>query len=259
MPSSLLDAARQHAGSVGLNLFGLVDARRFDASTPKEDRAASIAPHCGTLLVVGTGGRSCSQQFALRGSACSPAVDAEALHRFVLDGVRRIGELLRAHSIPCATIATDGGRLNFLRLGEAAGFGIVSPVSGLLLHPEYGPWVCVRAALLLDGTPFGPVADAAIGERFQPCCGCARPCVSACPAHVHDGEGNQDLQRCASHRREGNCEDHCISRAACPVGSEHRDGDGECAHRHTYSLGAMQRRFGLGIWRIVPAPWRRRL
>src|SRR5688572_705902 len=112
MPASLLAAVRQHAGSVGLNLLGLVDAKRFDASAPKEARATTVAPRCGTVLVIGTGGRSCAQQFDLQRQFDLPTgagvptggsvpADERAIDRFVLDGVHRIEHLLRARSIPC--------------------------------------------------------------------------------------------------------------------------------------------------------------
>jgi hypothetical protein len=139
MPTALLASARQHADRVGLNLFGLVDAARYDASAPKEVRTKAVSPLCGTVLVVGTGGRSCWQAYATHTNGNTKAGEAAAvaLHHFVLDGVQRIEDLLRANALACCTVLCEGGgRVSFGRLGEAAGFGTVSPVSGLLLHPE---------------------------------------------------------------------------------------------------------------------------
>lgn len=255
MRSSLLTDVRARAVDAGLNLFGVVDAERFDASATKERRVRAIAPACGTVLVLGSGGRSLWQHFTRRngGRAALP----NGLDGYVFDVVRGIAAALESASIPCSVeISACGSRLPFTQLGEAAGFGTVSPVTGFLLHPEFGPWLRIRAALLLHGRPFGAIGDASISHHFQPCCGCDRPCVASCPAGVHDGYGGTELARCARHRDEGNCNDGCSSRSACPVGSEHRDADGEAAHRHSYALPALRRWFGVGFWRLVPPGWR---
>jgi hypothetical protein len=247
MRSPLLDRVRTDAACAGLNLVGFVDRARFDASEPRERRIANVAPQCGTVVVLGSGGHSAGPQlFAwqqLAGCAASLGVA----------GAERLAAMLRAEGISCGVLRFDGPvRVHGVRLAEAAGFGTVSPVSGLLLHPEYGPWLRVRAALLCDGAPFGAIGDASISDSFQPCCGCERPCLSACPASVHDGRGYHDLLACASHRRVGGCSEGCASRAACPVGSEHRDRGGSPLHRHTHELATMERWFGLGPWRFVP-------
>ncbi len=258
MQSSLLAEVRRRAGVAGLNLVGLVDASRFDAAQARERRVASIAPGCRTVLVVGSGGRALWRRFTDAAGAAATK-DAANVDCYAQAVVRDLVSMFRGASIPCRAITgTCSVPLPFTQLGEAAGLGIVSPVTGLLLHPEFGPWVRIRLVLLVDGQPFGPIADASISDRFQPCCGCSQPCVAACPVGVHDGHGGQDLGRCATHRHDGNCASHCSSRAACPVGSQHRDGDGEHAHRHTHSLPTMRRWFGLGVWRWMPPGWRGR-
>lgn len=255
MRSSSLAKVQHEAAGKGFNLLGLVDAARYDACQPKEQRVRHLAPSCGTVLVLATGGRTFWQRYLEVTGGRDTDLDGRC---FSNEGVRAIADTLAAESIPHRAVPRNSVRLSFARLAEAAGFGTISPVSGLFLHPQFGPWVGVRAAFLIDGTPFGPIPDASITERFHPCCTCHRPCIAACPANVHDGEGHQDLARCASHRHEGNCASACKSRLACPVGSEHRDAPGENAHCHEHSLRELQRRFGLGVWRLVPWFFRRR-
>lgn len=251
MRSSLLDQTRAQAAGAGLNLFGLVDRARFDAGEPRERRLGASTSRCGTVLVLGTGGRWLAQQRD-RWQRETGQANEVPVATTVLAGVHHTVALLRAHEVACSVLTFDGRcRVRPERLGEAAGFGIVSPVSGLLLHPEFGPWLRVRAAILCEGMPFGPVAEASIADRFHPCCGCPQPCVSACPATVHDGFGHHDLTRCCGHRQAGGCASACESRAACPLGSEHRDEEA-AGHRHTHELAAMQRWFGFGVWRFVP-------
>ena len=257
MSSSLLVEARLQAASTGLNLFGVVDAQRFDAWQPLEQRTTTIRPDCGTVIVLGSGGRVTAPS-ASEPNAClvhgMPRQDVGPFERAAAQG---LSVMLHCRSVRNRLVEPMAGqRLNFVRLAEAAGFGTVSPVSGLLLHPQFGPWISVRAALLLDGRPFGPVADASITELFQPCCSCAKPCLTACPVSVHDGLGNQDLTRCAEHRHEGGCASGCGSRRACPVGAEHRDHIGPDVHRYTHAVVTTQRAHGSGVWRFVP--WFRR-
>ncbi len=252
MRSSLLAEARANAADAGLNLFGLVDTARFDAYQAKEQRVAAFAPACGTILVLASGGRRLSEQFQRARAASIAEVTPSS---FARAGAMRVAELLCANGIACAFVDLDRGtRLSRGALAEAAGFGTVSPVSGLLLHPEFGPWLRVRAAILVEGMPFGAIADASIADGFRPCCTCSRPCLDACPAAVLDGMGHQDLVRCADHRQGGGCESGCGSRMACPLGGEHRDAALPLVvHSHTHDLRAMRRWLGRGAWRFVPS------
>jgi len=246
-----LEQMRVRGAAAGLNLLGAVDRVRFDASEPKERRVAAVAPRCGTIVVLGTGGRWFASR---RGDACG---DGGSVASATSRAAEALAETLRPHGIVVRVLRfDDGGRVSAARLGEAAGFGTVSPVSGLLLHPQFGPWLRVRAALLIDGRPFGDVPDASIAESFRPCCTCARPCLAACPAGVSDGLGHHDLAACGTHRHRGGCASECASRAACPLGAEHRDSPQDGVHAHTFELPTLQRWFGLGAWRAVPKPWR---
>src|SRR5262245_27755617 len=216
MSSSLLVEAKLQAASTGLNLFGIVDANRFDAWQPLEQRTTTLRPDCGTVIVLGSGGRATPWNAAEPEARLVHRMPPQDLTPFERAAAQGLAAMLHCRSVRNRLVEPVAGqRLNFVRLAEAAGFGTVSPVSGLLLHPEFGPWVRVRAALLLDGRPFGPVADASITDRFQPCCSCAKPCLTACPASVHDGLGNQDLARCAEHRHSGGCASGCGCGRAC--------------------------------------------
>lgn len=256
MQSSLLPMLRANAAGAGLNLLGLVDRARFDAGEPKERRVAAMVRGCDTIVVLASAGRWVPPA-APTPAAPTPTQHPVALAAWADAGAMQVAAVLRASGTACSVITFRGAcRVNAARLGEAAGFGTVSPVAGLLLHPEFGPWLRVRAAVLCEGHPFGPLPEASIAEQFQPCCSCSRPCVSACPASVHDGLGHHDLAGCASHRDRDGCTSGCASRLACPLGSEHRDRGDEDTHRHTFELTTMRRWFGIGVWRFVPKPMR---
>jgi len=251
MRSQLLPRLQETAARCGLNLFGLVDAARFDRCSPCEQRLAGRMRGCGTIVVLGSGGRQLAQQFHASRANGLPVPNADA---FAAAGLHQVAADISALGVRNEVVELPPSpRWNTGRIAECAGFGTVSPVSGLLLHPVFGPWLRVHGVVLVEGRPFGEIEDASISDRFQPCCSCARPCVTACPAGVHDGRGHQDVSSCASHRHAGGCENLCASRNACPLGSEHRDGSDEHVHRHGFQLAALQRWFGFGVWRVVPA------
>ncbi len=259
MHPSLLQI-RKRVQDTGMNLVGAVPAAAFDATQPSGRRTAERLPDCGTVLVLGSGGREFWQNLCARRGGQPPRASrlrhpvnshSSWIARTLLRELRQKGCAGRA------VYPDDRDSINFMQLAEMAGFGTVSPVIGLLLHPDYGPWVSLRAALLLRGEPFGPLVEHhPPTSSFAPCNDCARPCVQACPAGVHDGMGGTDLKACATHRHRANCLSGCDVRRACPVGAQHRYGPDEESFRHAYSLFAMRKHFGLGLWKLVPAAWR---
>lgn len=223
----------------GINLAGLVASAEFDRCQPRGRRAGELLPGCGTILVVGSGGRAPAGRPPLQRCA------AEVEH-LLLDWLAERGHTCRA------VRPGDRATLNFGHMGEMAGLGTVSPVVGKLIHPEFGPWVDILCAVLVVGEPFGGQWEREVLPSFQPCLTCARPCVPACPAKVHDGQGHSDLRRCAQHRHSGGCSEGCDVRRACPIGAEHRHAPEEETLRQSWGLAALRRQHGLGVWRFVP-------
>jgi epoxyqueuosine reductase len=70
-----------------------------------------------------------------------------------------------------------------------AGLGVVGK-NNLLITPQYGPRVRLRASLLNLPLPYKSALDG-----FAPCDACARPCVQACPQNAFQ-EGHYERQRC---------------------------------------------------------------
>jgi epoxyqueuosine reductase len=113
--------------------------------------------------------------------------------------------------------AKPEGFLDFRPLARAAGLGWPSRL-GLLLHPEFGPWIGLRAACLT--TEALPV-DEPLPEE-GPCETCDAPCASACPGGAFQ-QGPLDIHRCAAFHVESEiCHGRCDARLACPQGAIHR-------------------------------------
>lgn len=232
MRAELIHELEDCARRGGFDLFGLVDAQRFDAGQPVEHRCAVELPGCGTAIVLGCGGASHAKWETLRA----------------------MESLLRQAGVRARIAQPMQSRLRFAALGEAAGLGTVSPVIRRLVHPDYGPRVMVGGVLLIEGRPFGPVADASIAERFQPCCNCKRPCITACPGEVHDGDGEVDEGRCIEERKRGACADACLVVRSCPVGAGEAMPASVEAERHRFDLHRTQAMRGNG-WLPVIRRW----
>jgi methylmalonic aciduria homocystinuria type C protein len=97
------------------------------------------------------------------------------------------------------------------RLATLAGVGEASPV-GLCIHPEYGPWFSLRAAIVFD------VDGPAPRLPLPTCSACAtRPCIAARDAMLKEsGSVFDSLTFLASWRT------WLAMRDACPVGASER-------------------------------------
>lgn len=258
---TLLDELTRRCGARGMNLVGVVDAAQFDDSQPCGRRARERMPTCDTVVLLGSGGRA-AWEAVLRESGAPLRRARPGYHpidRWSASVAGEASSTLRAAGCEVAVVRPDEKRpMNFRQLAEMVGFGTISPVIGHLLHPVYGPWVSLRVALLVAGRPFGSQAPTPLAD-FEPCCGCSQPCRESCPSGVHERPGEPDLLRCATSRVAGGCPTGCHVLRACPVGAEHRYGPDEERFRHAYSLFAMRRWVGAGMWRFVPEFVRRRL
>ena len=209
----LFDLLRKDAARHGLNLFGLVDAAGFDAAQPRELRAQALLPGCGNILVLGRGGSAVQQDQP------GPSGEGVAAVRGADAAAELLSARLTAAGLPHLRLRSVEEKMRFRQLGEAAGFGVVSPVSGMLLHPVFGPWLLVEAALLVEGSPFGVARAGAPSAGFEPCAICAQPCIATCSSLAVDLHGRVTRGRCGDPRRGGGCIDRCDARLACPAGT----------------------------------------
>jgi hypothetical protein len=230
----------------GFNLIGFVGPQQFDACQPPGRRASDVLPDCGTIFLLGSGGSGFWSHLLAQGPPIqAPAPGYHPVDDYCAKSCGELTEWLGARGVTSrTTFPDDPSALNFMHLAEVAGWGTISPVLGILLHPEFGPWVSMRAAVLVEGLPFGSV-EGEEHQPFQPCLNCSKPCVKACPVHVFDGMGSVDLRACADNRHAGECGHGCDARRACPVGAAERYGEEEERFRHAYSLFTMRRHFGL--------------
>jgi cyanocobalamin reductase (cyanide-eliminating) / alkylcobalamin dealkylase len=106
----------------------------------------------------------------------------------------------------------DGRFLPFQQLAVAAGLGALSETH-LVIHPEYGPWFALRAAIVVEGESPAPV-------QIPRPCRCEAPCREALARAVGSGDWRAWL----------------AVRDACPVGREHRYSEDQLAFHYIHGL-----------------------
>jgi methylmalonic aciduria homocystinuria type C protein len=112
-------------------------------------------------------------------------------------------------------------RIVMQRLAHLSGLAPLAPM-GLNIHPVYGPWIALRAVIVLDaeGPPGGPPAVA------LPCDACAQACA---PAFARARAAPPDDWRA-----------WLAARDACPLGRAHRYDDAQIAYHYTKDRGRIR-------------------
>jgi len=248
---------RVDLAAVGLNAWGVAPGAPWQ----------EILPGCRSVVVLGSGGAALWEALVadLRAHPVHLSDEDHPLDAFVERALARLDPGGPGRRwVRCA--ATETTLVDFRLLAGQAGLGWRSKL-GLLLHPEHGQWMGLRAACfttdLLPAT--GPLDPAA-----NPCLSCPSPCVGACPGGAmgrppDDGDpGGWDVGACARfHQVSDICRNRCDARRACPVGVPYSDLE-QAYHAHRQSgrrmlaasLGIVDEREGSGpfwdLWRPAP-------
>lgn len=226
----------------GLNLVGTTSPAAYDALAPASHHlGAGVA---GGIVVIGNGGgRFWSAYRAYVTDHPDHAALPHPLDAFT-------AEVLTMHAVPVAErlglrpalrlpfVATTPP-LSFVHLAEAAGLGRRG-LLGVLLHPEFGPWMALRGALLVDAAPVAPRPAAG----FDPCPACReRPCLAACPGAAVSYPHGWNVPGCIDFRvQRGDhnpCADRCHARVACVYGRAHVYPADALAHHQTRAFAVM--------------------
>jgi len=120
--------------------------------------------------------------------------------------------LLRTHGVPAQPLPyhVEKGGVYLKDAAVFAGLGVVGK-NNLLLDPEWGPRVRLRAVLIE-----GDFTSSSQLEDFDPCQSCPMPCREACPADAF-AQGQYDRPSCI--QRLDSDRDH-------PIDSGQRDSEG---------------------------------
>ncbi|MFI5314897.1 MAG: hypothetical protein ACHQ6T_04295 [Myxococcota bacterium] len=206
----------------GLALSGTLSIAVYDSVVPPPWRSSELAPAARSAIVVGNAGRALWSAFQTSPERALPDDPLDAYTRRVLAAAARLGD-------PPAAVGFYADRrggvyLPLVELARRAGFGAPGRI-GVLIHPEFGPWIGIRAVLLVrDALP------ETIAPPYDPCGGCPAPCASACVGAAVAARGF-DTQKCyATRLADPACAGACAARSACVVGPGHAYSAAQLAH-----------------------------
>jgi epoxyqueuosine reductase len=241
--AEILEAVRSAASPFGLNLIAAIPIARYDAQAALAMRAGAIDRAARAIIVVANGGGAFWQAYrAYRADHPGWEQGANPLDDFTRITVEtRIMPVLDAAAVSATAVypfVAEGPTVNFMQLGKLV--GIAGPsLLGVVVNPEFGPWIAFRAAILIDREIDAP------GEAldFDPCPSCtARSCIPACPAGAVSAAAGWNIPACLTYRveREAECAPRCHARAACVLGPQYRYPDDELEYHQGRALRAMR-------------------
>lgn len=223
--STLLPRLASLLRPFGLNLVGATTPAAYDALVPSAHRLGPVERGAVAVLVLGNGGAAFwdAHRRAVLADPTRPRPDP--IDAFTATIMREQVAPFLAEAGIDATIRmpfeTTTPLVSFVHLAEAAGLGHRS-LLGVLVHPEWGPWMALRGAVFVDR----PIVAPRPAAGFDPCPGCLdRPCIAACPAGAVRTPEGWDVPRCVDHRRAGAvdpCATGCHARLACVYGRHAR-------------------------------------
>lgn len=243
----LLEDIKTALTAHGLNLIGTTTVTAYEALVPAQYQVAALLPQAKTLVVIGNGGGAFWTGFR---AYCDARPEYRQEHAHPLDDYTV--EIIEGALTP--RLQQSGARyrylypfrfwtepVSFMHLARAAGLAGPS-ILGVVIHPEYGPWIALRAALLIDqDLSIPPVA-----AGFDPCPTCTeRACMAACPASAVGVEKGWDIPACVQHRLRvaSDCEDRCHARYDCVYGRAHRYPPDALRYHQRRSFAEMRKYF----------------
>ena len=211
----------------GLNLVAATSVGAYESLVPPAYALSPLLTEAKSVIVIGNGGGNfwrgfqsyCAQHPGFRETREHPLDDytVECTEHSVTPRLERSGG---SHCMVYPFQFDNGPQVSFMHLAQAAGLAVPS-ILGILIHPAYGPWIALRAAVVTDQE----LPTEVLTTRFDPCPTCTeRPCLPTCPAQAIHAETGWDIPACTRHRigTPTDCVDRCHARYQCVYGREHR-------------------------------------
>jgi hypothetical protein len=221
------EQAERFAGGcaeAGLDLGFAFNVRKYNLQAFENERLFDFGRPDALGLLIGNTRRLWPVFLRALEADASLAADPNPLDTYVTARVRQLAsqvlgrpfQLVFAH-------ATSPKPFPIQRLAEAVDFAVTAP-SHLSIHREHGPWIALRAVVVVDVE--GPPPS--MNPLVSPCRGCSAPCVTAlrhalaaCPPPVTE----EDIAEHAA--------DWIAIRDVCPVGRASRYDDEQLRYHYT--------------------------
>jgi hypothetical protein len=232
----------------GLNLIGTASRAAYESLVPKQYHVTSLLPQTQSIIVIGNGGGAFWAGFRAYADT-RPGSFQEHLHPlddYTVEVIENSLTPLLQHSgasyryLYPFRFSTQP--VSFMHLAQASGLAGPS-ILGIVIHPTYGPWIALRAAVLIDQEFDQQLTDPPPAQGFDPCPNCTeRSCIQACPANVVSVEKGWDIPGCVQHRVNvpDDCVTHCHARYECVYGRQHRYPPDELRYHQAQSFAVMR-------------------
>ena len=203
----------------GLDLVAATRTDRYDRAVPADYHLPDLGRPDALVVVVGNT-RALWPRFLQWLADDSDRLDLDdPLDAFVERRVHDVAASLGPEAVVCFAHDPPPRRIAMQRLAELSGLARIAP-NQLCVHPQYGPWISLRAALVVDTAgppdPVEPPPD--------PCLGCTDACREAFRIAL-------DVSRARGPR--GAWREWVAVRDACPVGRGLRFADEQLAYHAT--------------------------
>lgn len=208
----------------GLDLGAPFNVRKYNLQAFDNERLFDFGRPDALGLLVGNTRRLWPVFLRALREDASLRTDSNPLDSYVTAQVRKLAASTLGRPFQVVfSHATSPKPFPIQRLAEAVNFATTAP-SHLSIHPEHGPWIALRAVVLVDAEGPPPSLEALV----SPCRGCSAPCVAAlrralaaCPPPVTE-------EAIAEHAA-----DWIAIRDACPVGRASRYDEQQLAYHYT--------------------------
>jgi methylmalonic aciduria homocystinuria type C protein len=222
------DVLSERLAPLGFEVLGAVASDVYNASL--DDKLAAyrieLAEHDGPSVALVIGNTRRLWPLFLEAFATTTLADeADPLdaysRRHVGAAAERLGSELGVVSSVRFSFDPPPNTVAIQRLTALAGVAEVSPI-GLCVHPAYGPWFSLRAAVVLG------VAGPGASTPAATCSGCAsRPCLGPRERVMALGTAGFSRELLAEHWQSW-----LAMRDACPIGRGQRYGDAQVRYHY---------------------------
>ncbi|MBK7191533.1 MAG: hypothetical protein IPH80_03565 [Myxococcales bacterium] len=223
MTAALVAAIAEACAAGGFDLCATAAAADYNVRVPDDVRLPDLGRPRALVIVIGN---TAALWPRFRAALADPALAAapDPLDRYAADVItaavaRAVGPGGPATALRFAP-EPPPRRVAMQRLAEVAGLAALAP-SHLAIHPTFGPWFGLRAAIVIDvdgPPPRPPVARA---------CDCAHGCAPALARALAAGPPRDGAELRERWRL------WLAVRDACPVGRTHRYGEAQLTYHYT--------------------------
>jgi methylmalonic aciduria homocystinuria type C protein len=225
----LVESIAERCAAGGIDLCATCASEDYDAAVPPEFRLPDVGRPRALVVVVGNTRALWPHVRDAVARGDEHPVD-EHVARVVRDAVEAALAPLSPRPRAQIRFAPEPPprRLAMQRLAHVAGLAWLAP-SHVCVHPDFGPWIALRAAIVIDveGPPPRP--------PIAPPCDCATGCQPALDRALAAGPPRDQAELRERWRL------WLAVRDACPVGRGHRYDDDQIAYHYAGDRSGLPR------------------